>query len=78
MGFRAAAPAPDMGYNRTTDWPSAGAPGASPAPAGGSMFGLKNKVPGAPGAWHPTVLWLVGLVLVEMLAFHTLNRHLKL
>lgn len=81
MGFRVAAPAPNQGYNRTTDWPQSAAAGGSSTSAGGglaAMFGLKNQVPGSPGSWHPTVLWMFGLVIAEMVAFAVLSRHLKL
>jgi hypothetical protein len=80
MGFRTSAPAPNLGYNRTTDWPSTGGLQAAPAMGGGGMFAnLKGQAaPGAPGTWHPTVLWMAGFVVVEMVVFGALSRYLKI
>jgi hypothetical protein len=82
MGFRTSAPAPNLGYNRTTDWPSGGSAGGGTSGSGGGlsgMLGLKNTaVPGGPGNFHPTIAWMFGFVIVEMIAFGLLARHLKL
>lgn len=77
MGFRTQAPDPTAGYNRTTDWPSAG--GGTTTSSGGLMSGfLGTTVGGNSSTWHPTIKWLMGFVLVELIAFHLLVRHLKL
>lgn len=80
MGFRTSAPAQNLGYNRTTDWPMAGGGGMGPATTGGGMFSsLKSSAaPGASTPWHPTIGWMLGLVIAEMFAFAMLSRHLKL
>lgn len=86
MGFRATGPAQDTGYNRTTDWPvSAGAgfrvDGIS---AGiGARMNLGSSTIGPPrgagtGNWHPTILWMLGFVLVELFAYSMLSRTLHI
>ena len=80
MGFRVSAPAPDLGYNRTTDWPTGN--GAGPG-KGGLMASMKSTISpngattGA-SAWHPTVLWMLGFVAAELVAFHLLSRSLNI
>lgn len=89
MGFRTSAPAPNSGYNRTTDWPTRGGVAASAqASANGvsarggvaAMFSVKTPTatPGSPGAWHPTVAWMFGFVVVELVLFGMLSRYLNL
>lgn len=77
MGFRVTQPAPNTGYNRTTDWPTTGGAGA------GAGMGLKSTLSSgisAPGGqtWHPTVAWMMGFVVVEMIVFHLLSRFLNI
>jgi hypothetical protein len=77
MGFRVNAPASDTGYNRTSDWPAAGGAGK------GMGMGLKSTLSSTIGTnsasqWHPTVAWMLGFVVVEMIAFHFLSRFLNL
>lgn len=75
MGFRVSAPAPDAGYNRNTDWPVAGGSGK----AGGMPSLLSSKIgTNTATQWHPTVLWMLGFVAVELVAFHVLSRALNL
>ena len=78
MGFRTAQPAPNTGYNRTTDWPTTG--GARTANGGPGMSFLKSSVaaPSGSNTWHPTVAWLMGFVVVELVAFRLLSRFLNL
>lgn len=77
MGFRVSAPAPDTGYNRTTDWPSSG--GGAPSTGGGPLSGFfSSTVSPTAGTWHPTIKWLLGFVLAELIVFHLLARHLKI
>jgi hypothetical protein len=82
MGFRVGAPAPNLGYNRTTDWPVAGGQGGKTTNAGGGLTGMlslkSQATPGSPGNWHPTVLWMLGFVIAELVLFGYLSRHLKL
>ena len=86
MGFRTGAPAPDLGYNRTTDWPVAGSIAGSArldgiSAKGGiaAMLNLKGSAtPGAPGTWHPTVVWMLGFVVVELIAFNLLSKYLNI
>jgi hypothetical protein len=83
MGFRVSAPAPDSGYNRTTDWPTAGTNTAAKARKGGfaTMLGLKSTIAppaGGAAAWHPTVAWMLGFVVVELALFHLLSRYLNI
>lgn len=77
MPFRATtAPAQNLGYFRATDWPSV--EGAGPVLAGGP-----TPPPGQNGGaslsdWHPTVKWMLGFVVAELVAFHLLSRFLKI
>ena len=77
MGFRAAAPAQNLGSYRNTSWPTSG--GSGPA-----MQSQPTVAPGqngnsmSMGNWHPTALFMIGLVFVELIAFHVLSRKLKI
>ena len=64
-GFRASAPAQNMGYNRVGDWPTNNGSGPMPVNSSGSS---------ALGQWHPTVVWMLGFVVVELVVFHALSR----
>ena len=70
-GFRIDAgistPASNTGYNRTTDWPT-----------GGAMALNTNATTGTTAAWHPTVKWMAGFVIAELILFHLLSRFLNL
>ena len=87
MPFRSA-PGGQAGYGRTTDWPTAGGvPGntpvnqfRSPSTKGLSgMVGLSSTAaPGRTGTWHPTIAWMLGFVIVEMIAFQMLSKFLNL
>jgi hypothetical protein len=77
MGFRVSAPASDTGYNRSTDWPVAGGAGK------GVGMGIKSTLSSSIGTntatqWHPTVAWMLGFVVAEMIAFHFLSRFLNI
>lgn len=79
MGFRVATPDPTTGYNRATDWPTAGGAGTASGYGASTMgFGsITNStidVDTSAGGWHPTVLWMLGFVVVEMIAFHILSH----
>lgn len=75
--FRAGAPAANLGYFRSTDWPTSG--GSGPAmPSTITTAPGQNGGPGALSSWHPTVLWMLGFVVAELVAFHLLGRVLKI
>lgn len=83
MGFRIATPDPTAGYNRATDWPTSGGAGSSSgygAGMGFSQFANQtiNTDQSTAGGWHPTVLWMLGFVVAEMVAFHLLSRVLNI
>ena len=70
-GFRVdgmSMPASNNGYNRTTDWPTGGAMALNTNASGGTTA----------QAWHPTVKWMAGFVIVELILFHLLSRFLNL
>jgi hypothetical protein len=78
MPFRASAPAANLGYYRASEWPTSG--GSGPA-----MQSNPTVAPGMNGgptvgntAWHPTIAWLLGFVVVELVAFHALSRVLNI
>lgn len=87
MGFRTSAPAPNTGYNRTTDWPVSGGVNATARVNGfaakGGVSAMANltsptAAPGMAGQFHPTVAWMLGFVVVELIAFQLLSRFLNL
>lgn len=75
MGFRVNAPAPDAGYNRSTDWPTSGGTGKG---AGMGNGVLSSKIGTSSGQWHPTVAWMLVFVVVELVAFHVLSHFLDI
>lgn len=77
MGYRVSAPAPNEGYNRTTDWPVAGGAGGKATGMGLSST-LSSTIGTSNTQWHPTVAWMLGFVVAEMIAFHALSRFLNL
>lgn len=76
MGFRTA-PAGQLGYFRASDWPTE--KGAGPA-----MQSDPTVSPGINGGsslvsgWHPTVLWMLGFVVTELIVFHLLSRFMNI
>lgn len=81
MGFRASTPAGNTGYNRTSDWPVAGGVGVRvdglTAGIGGGV-NLKGSVGGpSTSQWHPTVAFMLGFVVVEIVLFGMLSRALN-
>lgn len=85
MGFRASAPAPNLGYNRNSDWPNVGLAGAARVDGltvgvGGGV-NLKTNNGGTAtgsGQWHPTVMYMLGFVVVELVVFHLLSRYMNI
>ncbi len=78
MGFRVNAPAPQTGYNRSTDWPVGGG-----SQKGGQMGSNKTFFSTTIGTntdkqWHPTIAWMLGFVVVELIAFHMLSRFMNI
>ncbi|HJP74921.1 MAG TPA: hypothetical protein VJ914_11665 [Pseudonocardiaceae bacterium] len=39
---------------------------------------INTDTSGNTGGWHPTVLWMLGFVVGEMIAFHLLSRVLNI
>ena len=39
-----------------------------------------QAAPGAslPGGWHPTIAYLIGFVIFELVAYHFLSKHLHI
>lgn len=79
MGFGvASAPAGNLGYNRVSDWPSTGGVGATKTNNGGSAMGLNATINPGSTQWHPTVKWMLGFVVAELVAYHVLCRVLNI
>jgi hypothetical protein len=76
MGVRASLPNQSMGYWRGAPLAGGSGSGMGQADAGA---GVLNQGFGAPtaGNWHPTVLYMVGLLIAEMIVFGVLGRVLK-
>jgi hypothetical protein len=70
-GFRASAPAQDTGYYRTSDWQSTNGSGPQVSTPVNNSF--LNSTVQPTGTWHPTVVWLIGFVVVELVAYHVLS-----
>lgn len=66
--FRGMPPA-NVGYNRSTDWPTAG---------GAMALNTNSTATGNPTTWHPTIQWIIGFVIAELVAFHLLSQFLHL
>lgn len=75
MGFRVLSPAPNTGYNRTTDWPTKGGSGGTVG--FGSTLSSTITAPGG-SQWHPTVAWMLGFVVAELIIFHLLSGFLNI
>lgn len=76
MGFRANAPASNLGYFRATDWPVNGGSG-NPVRSGPTTAPGMNGA-ATSGAWHPTIVWLLGFIVAELVVFHALSKFLRL
>lgn len=74
--FRQSAPASNLGYFRASDWPTS--QGAGPMPSNGYTVSPGQNGGGVMSQWHPTVAWMLGFVVVELIAFHVLSRMLNL
>lgn len=74
------APNPSFGYWRGGSDAGAGGSGSGMGQAN-SGVGVLNQGLGSvgqmAGAWEPSVLYLIGFVIVEMIAFHVIARVLK-
>jgi hypothetical protein len=53
-------------------WKGGPAMGPVTSPQSSGASGTVN----APGGWHPTVLYMLGLVVMEIIAVAILSRHL--
>lgn len=82
MGFRVSAPASNTGYNRSTDWPVAGGVAAQidgvSAGFGGGIRLKNSTIGGGMGQWHPTVAYMLGFVVAELVLFHLLSHTLNI
>lgn len=76
MGFRVTAPASNLGYNRVGDWPATG--GSGPAMQQSPSVSLGQFGGQSASQWHPTVVWMLGFIVVELIAFHALSRVLNI
>lgn len=81
MGFqgRNTYPAQGLGYTRGSDFQAGGSgSGMGEMAQGTSQLGQGlGSVGGMAGDWEPSVLFIFGLVIAEMIFFHILSRVLK-
>lgn len=75
MGFRTA-PAQNTGYYRASDWPTS--KGSGPMPSSGPTVSPGQNGAASAAGWHPTVLWMLGFVIVELVAFNLLAKYLNI
>jgi hypothetical protein len=77
---RAAFPQQGLGYTRgSTDFMAGGSgSGAGTMAQGTASLGQGlGPLSSIGGAWEPSILYLVGLVIAEMIAFHIIGRVLS-
>lgn len=77
---RAAAPASHLGYTRTSTMSYTGGTGSGYGPmAQGTAAPSQGTGPlaGMASGWEPSVLYLIGVVIAELILFHLLGRVLK-
>ncbi len=77
MPPRAAAPNASFGYWRGGGEAQGSGSGMGQANQGAGLLGQGIGAIGGNGGWEPSVLYLLGLVVIEMIAFHLIGRLLK-
>ena len=78
MQGRVGFPAGELGYTRGMDFQAGGSGSGMGTSAQGTAALSQGIGPlGAAGTWEPSVLYLIGLVIGEMILFHILSRVLK-
>jgi len=58
-------------------WQGQGSFRYGPAAQGAGLLPPGSGPAPAPAGWHPTVLWMIGLVVAEMVLFKILERMLR-
>lgn len=71
-------PSTNVGYFRASGWPTVGGAGPQMQQTPTASPGMNGSLRAMAGDWHPTVLWMIGFMVVEMAAFHVLSRYLKI
>lgn len=79
MGFagRAAYPAAHTGYTRGMDFQAGGSGSGMGVMAQGNAGLAQGIGPISVGNWEPSILYLIGLMIGELIFFHVLGRILK-
>jgi hypothetical protein len=77
MGFRASAPAQNLGSYRAGGWPTIGGSGP-PMQSQTTVAPGQNGGTGTASTWHPTIVWMLGFVAAELVGFHLLSRVLNI
>ena len=81
MAFRgrAAYPGSDQGYTRGMDFQygGSGSGGGTMAQGTAKLSQGIGSVGGMAGDWEPSILYLFGLIIAEMIVFHVIGRVLK-
>lgn len=79
------APPSNTGYNRRSDWPVVGGIGVKvdglTAGMGGGVNLASTIAPNASAStsqWHPTIKWMLGFVIAELIVFHMASKFLNL
>jgi len=72
-------PAGDLGYTRGMDYQYGGSGSGQGTMAQGTAARSQGigSITGMAGDWEPSVLYLIGLIIGEMIFFHILSRMLK-
>ncbi len=77
MAARTRSSYPNQAFGYWRGAPLAGGQGSGAGMANQGVGILPAGMNGLAGSWEPSVLYLLGLVVVEMFAFHLIGRLLK-
>ncbi len=77
MARAARSAAPNASFGVWRGAPLAGGSGSGMGQANQGAGLLSSGVSGVTGAWEPSILYLLALIIAEMVAFHIIGRLLK-
>jgi hypothetical protein len=69
-------PTSSYGYYRGAPMAGGQGSGAGPSMQGTSAFSAGQGPAAGPGGWHPTVIYMGGLILLEMVVFAFISKKL--
>lgn len=69
-------PTSSFGYYRGTPYAGGYGSGMGPQMAGNGFFSQGQGNGGSNSGWSPTILYMIGLVILEMIVFGWLSKHI--